>query len=169
MGAVLSGIASVVGIAGGVATAVGQVSQGRASSSAEQFNASVSRANAQAVRVSADLDIARQRRQAESFKSTQRAGYAKAGVKYEGSPLDVMIDSAAQLEMDSIIMDYNARTQMSQLSQQAQQSERAADVYKRKGYLKGAGTLLSTFAPFALKSSSVSPIKPAPSKWARNV
>ena len=151
MGAILSGIAKVATVAGGVMTAAGQISGGRASSSAERFNASVSRANAQATRISADLDIVRQRKQAEAFKSRQRAGYAKAGVKYEGSPLEVMIDSAAQLQMDSVIMDYNARTQMSQLEQQAQQSEVSADIYKRQGYLRGAKTLLSTFTPFLLK------------------
>lgn len=164
MGAILSGIAKVASVGAGVVTAVGQMSQGRVSSSAEQFNASVSRANSQAVRVSADLDIVRQRKQAESFKATQRAGYAKAGVKFEGSPLEVMIDSAAQLEMDSIIMDYNARTQMSQLEQSAQQSEMSADVYRRRGYLQGSKTLLNTFTPFLLKTS-----KPKPSKWSVTV
>jgi len=97
----ITGLASIGKVFSGVIDTVGQFQQGQSASSAEQFNASVSRANARAVRISADLDIQRQRRQAESFKSSQRAGYAKAGVKFEGSPMDVMIDTAAQLEMDS--------------------------------------------------------------------
>lgn len=95
------------------------------------------KANAAAIQQSAKLDIMRIRRQARQVRSSQQAGYAKAGVTLEGSPLSVMIDSAAQAELDVAITKYNADVQAAQATEEGK-----GDMMK--GIMKGAGTLLNS-------------------------
>jgi len=143
MSAFLNVVSSVASIAAPIMTGIGQMQQGQSGGKAEEFNAAVSRANAQAIRQSADLDITRQKRAAKSMKSTQIARYGKAGVKLEGSPLEVLLDSASAAEFDMAITDYNAKVNMAQAEAGATQHEQAAKVYKRKGITEGMNTLLS--------------------------
>ena len=94
-------------------------SQGAYSSAVAEFNAAVARANAEAIRATTDLDIERMKKQARQLRGTQVARYAGAGVKYEGSPLLVMIDSAQDAKLDIAITDYNAKVNMRQAESQA--------------------------------------------------
>lgn len=137
MGAVMSTLGLVL-------QGIGQITQGIQANRAEQFNASVARANAQAIRQSADLDITRQRKAARRLKSAQIAGYAKAGVKLEGSPLEVLLDSASEAELDMMITDYNARVGMAQQEAQAKQYQRAGKTALMQGLFAGGKTLLTT-------------------------
>ena len=145
--------------------------QGRESQITAEYNAAVSRANAEAIRTSADLDIVRQRAAQKTFRGAQAAKYAGAGVKLEGSPLDVLIDTAAQFELDILITDFNAKTAVSQQEFAAQQSLRAgrsavllagtqaaqqrteASYYKRAGWMSAGSTIFQTAAGFYKPSS----------------
>lgn len=62
------------------------------------------------------LKFERQRgeRQKKRFKSTQVALFAKSGVKIDGSLIDVISDSAAEIEADILTRDFNLRTQQTQ-------------------------------------------------------
>ncbi len=178
-------------VAGTAMSAVGQIQQGYAASAAAEsnasllemqgresqitaeYNAAVSRANAEAIRTSADLDIVRQRAAQKTFRGAQAAKYAGAGVKLEGSPLDVLIDTAAQFELDILITDFNAKTAISQQEFAAQQSLRAgrsavllagmqaaqqrtkAKYYKRAGWIGAGSTLFETAAGFYQPSSKL--------------
>ena len=128
--------------------AAGQVTSGYEANEAYEFNAGVARANAQAVKASSEFDIYRMKKAKKRFASAQVAGYSKAGVKLEGSPIEVMIDSAADAEIDMFINKYNAQTKQSQLESEAQQSERAGKSAIRQGILGGVSTLLSTAGSF---------------------
>jgi hypothetical protein len=97
------------------------LAQGNYASSVEEYNASVARANAIAIRAVADFDIERQKKAATRFKSGQIAGYSKAGVRLEGSPVEVMIDSATQAKIDIAITDYNAKQGIATAQSRAQQ------------------------------------------------
>jgi len=180
MGALSTGLL----IAGTAMSAIGQIQQGNAAASAakanasltelqgreasitSEYNAAVSRANAEAIRTSADFDIARQRVAKETLRGAQVTRYAAGGVKLEGSPLDVLIDSAAQAELDIMITDFNAKTAQSQQEFAAQQSERAgrsavllataqakqqrsqASYYQRAGYIGAGSKIFETAADF---------------------
>ena len=130
----------------------GPVMQGFQASKAEEFNASLMRANAQAIRHAADIDIYRQRKRAKSLHSTQKAKYAKAGVTLEGSPMEVMIDSAAEAELDMAITDYNAKVKMAQAESAAEQYEKSAKMYKMRGIMGGLNTLLTAGGMDLLKT-----------------
>lgn len=187
MGAFLPAVA----IAGFGMTAAGQIQQGYAASSAakananlaemqgketsiaNEYNAAVARANKEAIQVSAELDIQRQKKAAIRLRGEQVVGYAKAGVKLEGSPLEVMIDSAAQAELDMAITAYNAKTSASQAefaareyarqgqaavslsSTQAAQQRAIGKYYIGQGWMSGTGTLLQGAASFYQPSKKV--------------
>jgi hypothetical protein len=180
MGALMTGLA----IAGVGMQAVGQIQQGyaanaaakananlaemqgRESNIAAQYNAAVSRANAEAIRASSEVDIQKQIKAKGQLKGSQVAGYGASGVKLEGSPMDVLIDSAAQAELDIAITKYNAKTSATQAEYQAQEFERQGSAavslantqaaqerrmgkyYINQGWMSGTGTLLSTAADF---------------------
>lgn len=141
--------------------------QGEYTSAVAEYNAAVARAQQQAIRSVADLDIARQQKAKERFTGKQAAGYAKAGVKYEGSPLLVMIDSAAEANLDIAITDYNAKMGILQAGSKEQQYKTESEIAKStskaessmlkaagrfergQAFGKSASTLLSTVSRFA--------------------
>ena len=116
----------VVGAAGTVISAVGQ-------SQAADYNAQVARQNAmyaeqagQQQRQIAAENERRQRLRTTKLLGAQRAGYAKAGVTMEGSPLEIMSETASQGELDALniryggeVGAYNARVQGSRYRSQA--------------------------------------------------
>lgn len=120
--------------------------QGNYDSSVQEFNAAVSRANAEAIRTSADIDIERQKKFAKRFKSGQVAGYAKAGVKLEGSPLNVMIDSAMEANLDMAITDYNANIGVMQAQSQAKGYDKSSQIAKSNA--ETSSKLLKTAGKF---------------------
>lgn len=137
-------MSSVMQTVGPIVQGVGQIIGGVQADRAAQFNADVSMANAQAIRQSAEFDIGRQRREAKRLKSKQIAGYAKAGVRLEGSPLEVLLSSASEAEFDAMIIDYNARVGMAQAETQARQYRRAGKTALWQGIFGGTKTLLSS-------------------------
>jgi len=180
MGAMLTTLA----IAGMGMQAVGQIQQGYAASAqakananlaemqgketniANEYNAAVARANAEAIKASSEIDIQKQLKAKGALRGAQVAGYAKAGVRLEGSPLEVMIDSAAQAELDIAITEYNAKTSASQAEYQAKEFGRQGQAamtlagtqaaqqraigkyYIGQGWMSGTGTLLQSAASF---------------------
>jgi hypothetical protein len=99
------------------------------------------------------LEQARTAREKSLAGSKQRALYAKAGVRLEGSPLEVMADTAAQYELDLSTQRYNLATglekiryesevKQAQLAAQAQWQRSLAKAYKTSSYLMAGATLL---------------------------
>lgn len=83
------------------------VNAGRAKNLAK-FNAGMAEIEGRMAKVAARFEIAGIRRRSEKLFSRQRALYAKAGVKLEGSPAEVMLDSLKEAELDAAITDINA-------------------------------------------------------------
>lgn len=110
-GGVSAGMATVTsGILSGIADmAVGFINAGRIKQTAD-FNASLLDINTRLKRLSAKLEIAKIRERSSSLFSKQRAQYAKAGVKLEGSPAEVMKKDLEDAEYNSIITRLNAET-----------------------------------------------------------
>lgn len=73
-----------------------------------KFNAGMAEIEGRAAKVAAKFEIARIRRRSDQIFGRQIAMYAKSGVKLEGSPAAVMLESLKEAEMDAIITDINA-------------------------------------------------------------
>ena len=87
-----------------------------------EFNAQVSLNNAKLINESALLERARAGKVKERFLGEQRAAYAKAGVRQEGTPFQVLVETAAELELDLQIDYFNA-----QVAAHAQTTQAALD------------------------------------------
>jgi hypothetical protein len=95
--------------------AYGSFSQGK--SEQEAYNQ-----NADLITQSATLEKEKITREATLMQGTQRAAYARSGVKISGSALDVMLNTASNYEYDKMIVDYNAKLQASQQRYYGQQA-----------------------------------------------
>lgn len=158
-------IAAVAAIAG-TAVSVGsqvmagqaQAAQGRQMQKAEEMNALVSRNNAEAIRQSGQFEIDKQRRENARFIGTQRARIAGSGVKFSGSPLDLMSDTIAEQEMDIAATQYNTDIAAKRALNQADYSTMLGENYNKMGgigqmesYVKAGSTLLTEGANTANK------------------
>jgi deoxyhypusine synthase len=74
---------------------------------ANEFNATVALQSAQLTEESALLERYRAEKNASMFLGMQRAAFAKAGVRQEGTPFMVLVDTATELETDIQIDFFN--------------------------------------------------------------
>ncbi|MDD5015300.1 MAG: hypothetical protein PHW73_09435 [Atribacterota bacterium] len=109
-----------------------------------KFNARMAELEGRMIRLSADIQIKNIRKKAQSLFSAQIAGYAKAGVKLEGSPAEVMKNSLKESELDAIYADISATYNVGL-------SRTQGDIYKAQGqsavmdaYTKSFATILNT-------------------------
>ena len=152
-------------IAGSVVTATNQLKQARAEAMAAEYNADVAEAQSQAekqktlmevqgIQQAAAYDQARLIREKKQTVGTQIARYASRGVRLEGSPIEVIADTAAQYEMDLAASRYNSRlsTQklnydlaytQSRLRSEAEYNRIMAKEIEAMGKLSALGTIVS--------------------------
>lgn len=139
---------ALLGFAGSLMDAGGGLMASAGKARAYETNAGIARQEADLIRQRAGLDIARKQKQAKRFMGRQVASISKAGVLLEGSPLDVIQDSAAEAEMDIMITDYNARLAVQAKMSEADQLKRAAKSERISGYVQAGSTLLTAGAGF---------------------
>lgn len=127
------------------ASAYGQVQQGKNQSAWASYNAKMAKRDANIAKQNAEYAATQKRRQTERLLSRQRALYGKAGVTMEGSPLIVAQETAAEGEMDALMIErgYAIEAQRHIAEGRLQKIQGAAA--KRKSYW-GAGTTLLTSA-----------------------
>jgi len=132
----------------------GQVANAQAKAQAESMRvgANISKMQAEATKKSGEYDEAKIKREKAKMLSTQQARYAKSGVLIsEGSPLEVMADTASQYEMDISANRYNTAVQVAQKEYESKAQSSMADYYsslgkahKTSSYLKAGTTLLTS-------------------------
>lgn len=85
-------------------TTIGTVVGGWAAGKAGRYNAEVNETNARLVRANARAAEERQRRFGSKVLGKQRAAVGASGIKMSGSALDALEDSAAELELDALML-----------------------------------------------------------------
>ena len=102
------------------------------------------------VRIGADVEIRRIRKNADLMYGHQRAAYANAGVKMAGSPAAVMLNSMKEYELDAIYTDINATYNIDMVKYQADTTRNQAELESAQGrmakygaYQENTKTLLS--------------------------
>lgn len=88
-----------------------------------EYNAKLAEASALQVELDGRENIRRKRVENQRFQSTQRSRFAKAGVTEEGTPLEVMSETASFLEMDALEINRQAQIRAAQLRAQGQQHQ----------------------------------------------
>lgn len=81
--------------------AKGQYEQGKMQQRWAEYNAAVSKQEA-------ELEKQRMRKERVKLLSAQRVGYAKAGVQFEGTPLEVMAETADEIEHSMVLREHRA-------------------------------------------------------------
>lgn len=129
--ATLGKVGGVLGAVGTAVSVVGALSQGKAESSAAQFNADAAR------REAASRENA-QRTAAQRQLGSIRAGVSKSGATMEGTPLAVLSESAANAEIDALNTRYSGQREAALYEARGRNARTA-------GYMR-AGTSLLTGA-----------------------
>jgi hypothetical protein len=133
--------ALAVSLASTAVSAASSIAQGNAAKSAANYNAAVARQNADIARANAAADAAKQERQGRLLAGRQRAAIGASGITAEGSPLEVMADSALESELDALTTRYRGELQARSYGQDATLQGMRGDAAQQAGYI-GAGTSL---------------------------
>lgn len=120
----------------------GAIQSANAEASAAKYNAKVADQNANIARQQAAADEDRQRRIAAKTMGGIRANYGASGVTLEGSPLDVIEESAANAKLDELNIRYNGELQAMGFQNTANLDRSRAANAKTSGYLTAGSALL---------------------------
>ena len=114
-----------VGIVAAAIAAGASVAGGLQQQEQAKVNAQVLEDQARVQKQAAALEADTLRRQAEAVKSRQRAAYAASGVTLEGSPLQVLEDTAAEAELDALAIRWSGSVAEAQSRRQAAEARLA--------------------------------------------
>ena len=134
IGAILAIVAALVS----AGTAIYSAQQQRKTA---QYRAKLAEEAGEEVRAGTEFEKARAEREGKRLKSRQRAAYAKAGVRMEGSPLEVLADTQAQADLDEMIIKHGGYVTERAHQRSAMWERRAGKSAQTAGYI-GAGTSL---------------------------
>lgn len=129
-------------VAGAGIKAYAAIRDGNLKAAAEDANAQSAEQNAQLTEMQAAEEERRQRILARKQIGDMRANYAASGVTLEGSPMEVLEESAMQAELDALTIKYMGKTRATQYRNQAAFSRYASKEYKFGGRLSAAGSIL---------------------------
>jgi hypothetical protein len=124
-----------------VTGALGSIAGANAQASAAEQQAAFAEQNAAIARQRAASDEARTRRENRRRQGLARATIGASGVTFEGSPLDVLSDSAAEAELDALTVRQAGELEASGFRQQARNARARASDARTAGRI-GAGTAL---------------------------
>lgn len=106
---------------------------GESQAALREYNAQLAEREAIEAREAAAFEERKFRKGGERLKARQRLGFAKAGVTFEGSPLEVMEQTAIELETDALMIRRGGQLGARRLTAEAQLQRFAG----RSALLKG--------------------------------
>jgi len=148
-------------LAGTGITVAGQIQAGRVAGAEAKsaqnlanYNAAIMEQEAKAAEQKGRFEQRRQAKKAERIKSALRARIAKTGaVPDVGTPLLVASEQAAELELENLLIGYEARTTARRARSQAEIDRLSGKIAKRRGgargkaaYIGAGSTLLTGFS-----------------------
>ena len=122
----------------------GQYQQAQAQKQAAEYNARVAEMQAEAARRQGVLEQYKIKRAKRRMLGTQRALYAKAGLSLEGTPLEVLADTAAQYDLDLATSKYNTQIGVGRALYEASYQRYAGKQAYRAGLMGMGKTLLTS-------------------------
>lgn len=126
-----------------VVSAIGAITQGRQAAAASTYNATVAEQNSTSAQQQAQAASIIQQENAKKAIGATVAGYGASGITMEGTPLDVLANSASVAERDRQNILYKGQLQAAGYTDQAQLDRYQASNDASNGYMKATGILLS--------------------------
>jgi len=130
-------------LAGTAMSAYSQYEQGKSQQRWSEYNAAIAERDAESARQSAEYEAGLTRKEKEKTLARQRALYGKAGVTLEGSPLEMMAETAGEYEMDALMIERGGKLESQRYRSEAQLSRMKGSAAKRAGYYGAGSTLLT--------------------------
>lgn len=134
-------------LAGGL-QAYGVYKSSRDQAAAEEYNAQVARQEASVAAIKGKLDADRKRKASQRLLSTQQALFAKHGLAFSGSSFDVFKNTAEDLELDAMIIEYNSKVDRLRAINEARLRESNAGRIRSTGIINTGATILKQSAGF---------------------
>lgn len=129
-------------------SAGGAIYQAQAASSAARSNANIADQNAVLSRQQAALEAARHRRQSAKLLAGIRTGYLSSGLTLDGSPLDVLEESALNAEYDNMRITYGGELKARGYSDSAALDRMRARNSETAGYLGASAALIGGYGNY---------------------
>lgn len=136
----MSAAAAMVG--GGAVSAYGQLYQGEASAAAAEFNAQIAEQNAIDSIARAKEEERRHRVMARKQIGDMRASFGASGVAMEGSPLEVMQESAANAELDALSIRHEGEARATAFRNEARLARFGGQTARTAGQIGAVSSLL---------------------------
>jgi hypothetical protein len=157
---------AVAAVAAGVSAGVGAysaISSAQAQSRISSYNATIATQNADLAskqigiaKKQNDVVAAKYAEQSKKYLAAQAAGYAKAGVTEEGTPMLVAAESIVNANIDALAIRYAGTAEQSQILAQQSGLEQQATLEKMRGkmstqagYLQAGNSLLTGISSIA--------------------
>lgn len=140
-----AGVISAIGTAVSVVSAIGGAMTQRDSA---KYNAKVAENNAIASRQQAAANAEAQQRDARMRIGQMEANYAASGVSLEGSPLEILEQSARNSEMDRLNILYGGELRAGNYGAEAQLNKSRASSAMTSGFIRAGSELMSGAARY---------------------
>lgn len=134
---------------GNILSGVGELFAGQAADKVGRYNAAMDMQNARLEEEQAVVGEDQQRRMSYKALSAIKAGYGAAGVTLEGSPLDVLEESATNAELDALMVRHGGAVRAQRYRASALLSRYEGKAAKFGSYFSAAGSFLKGGASFA--------------------
>lgn len=134
--------AAIATLAAAAIGAVGSIQQGQAGKTAANYNAQLAQNNATYAGQQSAEEARRQRIMGAKAVGAARAGYGASGVSIEGSPLDVLEESARSAELDALSIEHGGQVRSIGFRNEATLDRFRGSAASRAGYMGAAATLL---------------------------
>jgi hypothetical protein len=128
--------------AGAMMQTYSQIKQGEAASAAAEEDARMQTKNADLSREQAGEEEKRQRILNTKRLGSMRAAYGASGLSLEGSPEDVLVDSAKNAELDALSIRHAGELKARGFNDESIRARNKAATYRDNAYFGAAGTLL---------------------------
>lgn len=139
----MSGWTAAIVAAVGVVSSLSQAQQQK---SAAKYNEKLAENQAVGARQEAAAAADRQQRQSAKTIGTMQASYAASGVSTEGSPLEVLEESARNAELDRLTILWNGEGRAQGYQNTAELERSRGKNAMASGYLSAAGSVMKGFA-----------------------
>lgn len=159
-------------VAGAATTAVAQQQQAQQQQDVAKYNAKIATNQATATQYAADVQAKQRADRTRRLLASQRVAIGASGISTEGSPLAVMMDSAAQGAYEQGLIRYGGNRGAEALQGEAglqrfygDQASTAGDFRAGTTLLSGAGQGASAYARYQASSVPGPPTTPAPGAY----
>lgn len=135
-------LAVIGSLVSGVVGAVGAMASASAQADAAEYQAAVDERNKRMIQQQTTVEMDDQRRENRRKLATIRAAYGSSGLALEGSPLDVLEDSAIEGELEVGRIQQQGQTKAMGYSESATLSRMRADAARTAGPINAVSSLI---------------------------